>query len=935
MVNTVQQKSKSQQGKKRKEREFASGSSEDDLERMSRSQSEESLDEDTVIGGSEPVFGPVPVSPRVVETPIGSIKDKVKALQKKVEEENEVDSQKWKSQTVNTSQSKPYVTETEKSAKLPPKSPRSPKSQTERLEETMSVRELMKAFQTGQDPSKSKSGLFEHKAITTVTSEAARSDVIQVPPTNDSQMTVTTQHLQERTITTVTTEMPSPDVVQIPSTYDSQMTVTTQHLQERAITSVTSEMPSPSVVQIPPTYDSQMTAITTIPSEASSDVMQVPPTYDNHIAESTQHLQEKIVVENKILQESSHIDQNTIQHKPMIDDGEAVHEKPLTIIQIEDDQAVTSNVIFNFDEKSSPEDLLGKHTANDQNGKPSQEPETEEKQICSELSNEDPRLIRERMYYKDNIYQNRRLSVEPQISPDRKPSEDFSADIKAELEENPEYLLFRRTSGKARKHYLMCSDGLSLEDEEQIHQAAVDPSKSNIITAFATAMVQGEPLRQSEIHDGALEESPDSDNHKALADSPGNSIGTRTPHSSTGDSEKHEGLAETPQNIPEVLVFSSSTTSKETEDRYPWDQETTHQSSSTSHERADSDESELCSVTSINSKTESPYDSKIESSSPSTSIESPSSANSKTIVQNIIQVMKLESEISAHDMKSDLTCNASMKLIKSDVITESEKIPQHSHHSQDAPERPSSLDSLQPATMSDTKTLCRIDSLETTPIREDGSSQKSPDSIEPSPTEESPCQDSLEGSPTGQESGQLSYTERVFSTSQAFISDFGEKEIISKQNIYLKSESSQGSHETLDMQCISMTLEQKEKVIDSGELHDFDALQRQFTPEEEMFKMAAKIKTFDEMEKDAKVKKVKFDFDCGSKQPKEEEVLSPHKSSLDFNTMSTITSEEQYLENLLNLARYYPYIPHCQMMIMTVLSWMNQLTRSQEKPLRF
>ncbi len=86
---------------------------------MSRSQSEESLNEDAVIGGSEPVFGPVPVSPRVVETPIGSIKDKVKALQKKVEEENEVDSQKWKSQTVSTSQSKPYVTETETSAKLP------------------------------------------------------------------------------------------------------------------------------------------------------------------------------------------------------------------------------------------------------------------------------------------------------------------------------------------------------------------------------------------------------------------------------------------------------------------------------------------------------------------------------------------------------------------------------------------------------------------------------------------------------------------------------------------------------------------------------------------------------------------------------------------------------------------------------------------------
>ncbi len=180
--------------------------------------------------------------------------------------------------------------------------------------------------------------------------------------------------------------MPSPDVVQIPSTYDGQMTATTQHSQERAITTIASEessdvmqvmfeMPSSNVVQIPQTYDGQMTAttqhlqeraITTIASEASSDVMQVTPTYNNQITESTQHLQEKIVMEDKVLQESSHIDQNTIQHKSMSSDGEAVHEKPLTIIQIEGDQAMTSNIIFNFEDKSSPEDLLGKHTANDQ-----------------------------------------------------------------------------------------------------------------------------------------------------------------------------------------------------------------------------------------------------------------------------------------------------------------------------------------------------------------------------------------------------------------------------------------------------------------------------------------------------------------------------------------------------------------------------------------
>ncbi|XP_026123087.1 ankyrin-2-like isoform X14 [Carassius auratus] len=866
--------------KKRKEGEFASGSSEDDLERMSRSQSEESLDEDAVIGGSEPVFGSIPASPRIVETPIGSIKDKVKALQKKVEEENEVDSQKWKSQKARTSHSKSYVTETDKSPKLPPKSPRSPKSQTERIEETMSVRELMKAFQTGQDPSKSKSGLFEHKAITPV--------VLQVPQVYDNQMTETT-------------EMPSPNVMQIPQTYDSQMTGSSQHLQQRAVTTVTSEA-------------------------SSSDVMQIPPTYNNQNAESTLRLQEKIIVENKILQESSCIDLNTIQHKPMIDDGETLHEKPLTTIQNEGDQAVTSNIIFNFEEESSPENLFSKQTANDQNGKPSQEPgqfETQEQdpgtQIDSELLvNEDLELMPERRHNEYNIRQNRRLSVEPQISPDRKISEDFSADIKAELEDNPKYLIFRQTSGEASKHSLMCSDGVSLEDEEQIHQAAVDPSKSKIITTFATAMEQGEPLCQSEMRDRALEaleESPDSDKYEALAYSPGNSIRTRTPHSSTGDGERVEGLAETPQNSPEILVLSFSSTSKETEDRYPGDKETTHQSSLVKpHERA---ESGSCLVTSIKRKTESTYDTMIESPSlftkiespsnddskmdtpsPSTKTESPSSAFSKTIIQD--QVLKWESETSANFMiGSDLSCKDSIQSKESDVITESEKIPQHSHHIQDALERPFSLDSLQLATINDSKTVCRTDSLETTPIREDGSSQKTPDSIEPSPTKDSPCQDSLEGSPTGQESGQLSYTERVFSTSQTFISDSREnveKEIVSKQN--LESESSQGLHENSDMQCLSMTLEQKEKVLESDYLHDFDTLQKQFTPEEEMFKMAAKIKTFDEMEKDAKVKKVKFDFDCGYNQPKDEEVLSPHKSPLDFNTMLTKESEEQYLENL-------------------------------------
>nr|XP_061791974.1 ankyrin-2-like [Nerophis lumbriciformis] len=147
-------------------------SSEGELERMS---SEESLDGDVVLNEScfvlESHLNP-PASPRVVETPIGSIKDRVKALQDKVEEE-----ESQKHAPVQLSRSSLAKTKMEREMPELPRVPRSPRSQTERLEETMSVKELMKAFQTGQDPSKNISGLFEHKALapcdTTQTSKSA------------------------------------------------------------------------------------------------------------------------------------------------------------------------------------------------------------------------------------------------------------------------------------------------------------------------------------------------------------------------------------------------------------------------------------------------------------------------------------------------------------------------------------------------------------------------------------------------------------------------------------------------------------------------------------------------------------------------------------------------------------------------------------------
>ncbi|KAA8594871.1 hypothetical protein FQN60_012006, partial [Etheostoma spectabile] len=188
--------------KKLRDRERSGcSSSEGELERMS---SEESLDGNVVLKESALVPSTdkdPPASPSVVETPIGSIKDRVKALQNKFEEE---EVQKNTQELIP--QAKSSIVTRKNEADMPelprvPKSPKSPRSQTERLEETitsfgktvkfadtircddgsvsphreaselsqketMSVKELMKTFQTG--PSKTKAGPFEHKLISDI-----------------------------------------------------------------------------------------------------------------------------------------------------------------------------------------------------------------------------------------------------------------------------------------------------------------------------------------------------------------------------------------------------------------------------------------------------------------------------------------------------------------------------------------------------------------------------------------------------------------------------------------------------------------------------------------------------------------------------------------------------------------------------------------------
>lgn len=90
------------------------------------------------------------------ESAAGSIQDKVKAFQMKVSSED--DSLMSKSMCLKE---ETHITTT---TRMVYHKPQLKEAGSDRIEETMSVRDIMKAFQSGRDPSKELAGLFEHKA---------------------------------------------------------------------------------------------------------------------------------------------------------------------------------------------------------------------------------------------------------------------------------------------------------------------------------------------------------------------------------------------------------------------------------------------------------------------------------------------------------------------------------------------------------------------------------------------------------------------------------------------------------------------------------------------------------------------------------------------------------------------------------------------------
>ncbi len=252
-----------------------------------------------------------PVSPVVEETPIGSIKEKVKALQKKVEEEQ-------KGQKKQTGQKPPHkateakassVVKDQKTSGLkkqtysPQKqSPsRSTGSEPGKLEETMSVRELMRAFQTGQDPSKRKSGLFEHKGTSKTEGTAvskpeailAKSQCLPQAPSHEEvsfDVLKLEDHHEEKEVKSSPHIQKSEDIEE--DTKSSQKTH--QHPQETSGKAVVS-----GIVSASPFTRSSMT--TTIPhnlSEQRRDLLAGNSTENSAFDDSSDNIKHEALVDS-------------------------------------------------------------------------------------------------------------------------------------------------------------------------------------------------------------------------------------------------------------------------------------------------------------------------------------------------------------------------------------------------------------------------------------------------------------------------------------------------------------------------------------------------------------------------------------------------------------------------------------------------------------
>ncbi|XP_066239906.1 ankyrin-2 isoform X6 [Saccopteryx leptura] len=465
-----------------------------------------------------------------------------------------------------------------------------------------------------------------------------------------------------------------------------------------------------------------------------------------------------------------------------------------------------------------------------------------------------------------------------QISPDRRPSTDFSEVIKQELEDNDRYQQFRWR-----------------EEPEKAQLVLEQVLTSPFRMAFPPESGSGElpPALTFRLDSGGS----DSPRQDGPAGSPCGSLMEGTPQVSSEESYKHEGLAETPETSPESLSFSpkkSEEQLRETSEAAAIEADVpSGRGRPATKDTPDGAEEPAAAIT---EDTE-PRGGCVTEATPDPSRETgpkqEGNGPGSCTVSSAMEPLTGPTEDVTHDdgalaHKTQTLPGAQGPLSPEPSLPED---PLRTGLSQAAPRSPPGLEL--PLPRMDTEVLSpgadeslavsHKDSLEASPVLEDNSSHKTPDSLEPSPLRESPCRDSLENSPVEPKvkasvlpshfplPAAVPRTElftEVSAVRSRLLRDpdgSAEDDSLEQTSLVESSGKSPLSPDTPSSEEVSY--EVTPKASDAGTpkpavIHECaeeddseNGERKRFTPEEEMFKMVTKVKTFGELEQEARQKR--------------------------------------------------------------------------------
>ncbi|XP_054999253.1 ankyrin-2 isoform X4 [Sorex araneus] len=504
-----------------------------------------------------------------------------------------------------------------------------------------------------------------------------------------------------------------------------------------------------------------------------------------------------------------------------------------------------------------------------------------------------------------------------QISPDRKASTDFSEVIRQELENNDKYQQFRLREEPEKAQLLL----------DQVLTSPFDGT-------FPLEDGREDFLPALSLQSRALEGSCESLRRAVGATSPCGSLMEGTPpQASSEESFKHEGLAETPETSPESLSFSPKRSDEEP-----------------SRETDAAGESESAPETQPGTEAPSARDGPPGSEpgagvSADTELPSAQGAGPEPPSQDLCsppgshclagqgaplagETPQVTNDGASWDQRP-LTPLGAAPDIQADAPTQEPPSAEPSGETQPSPAPAGDPETPEPDTGAkptgpvrspqglelalpsrDTEvlspgadesfTVSHKDSLEASPVLEDNSSHKTPDSLEPSPLRESPCRDSLESSPVeprtkgcplpshflppaappaSAPSRAAELLSEVASVRSRLLRDAdgsAEDDSLEQTSLVESSGKSPLSPDTPSSEEVSYEVTPKATaepgapkpaaIPECTEEEDPEnGDKKRVTPEEEMFKMVTKVKTFEELEQEAKQRR------DGGREPRAEE----------------------------------------------------------------